>query len=187
MDFKIKLEKLKEFPNTKLLIVITLLGCISYFFMTFVVFAPIELDLKGRTGYGVFEFELAWTSENVNKIFNAWGQDGKNKQLLMTIIDFLYIPAYVAFIAGCLLLVTRNIEGKAQEIGLYMTLTPVFSGIFDVIENVNLILMLIDDMFVWSICPFMASLCATIKFVLLFIAIISFILGLIVLIVQKLK
>jgi hypothetical protein len=181
------LNKLKEFPTRNLLIIITVLSFLTYIFMTIVIFAPIEADLKGSTGYGVMEFELAWTSENINKIFSAWGQDGKNKQLFVTIVDFFYIPSYGFFMGGCILLISRKLEGKIQEIGLYMTLIPFIAGAFDVIENINLILMLTYDSYIWSLSPFIASLCATIKFGLLMVAIIFFIISIIYLIIKKLK
>ncbi|TFG06831.1 MAG: hypothetical protein EU539_06580 [Promethearchaeota archaeon] len=181
------LEKLKDIPKNRSLVMITFLAFISYLFMTFVIFAPIEAELMARTGYGVMEFELAWTSENINKIFKAWGQDGKNKQLYVTYVDFLYIPSYGFFMAGCILLISRKLEGKSQEIGFYMTLTPFIAGIFDVIENINLILMLTDDRYVWSLSPFFASLCATIKFGLLILAILFFLISLIILSIQKIK
>ncbi|MHA1467332.1 MAG: hypothetical protein ACTSP6_04535, partial [Promethearchaeota archaeon] len=85
------------------------------------------------------------------------------------------------------LLVTRKLEGKSQKMGLYFTIMPFIAGIFDVIENTFLLLMLTNETFVWSLSPFIASLCATIKFSLLFLAIIFFIVALIVVIIKKFK
>ena len=181
------LEKLIEFPKNKAVILITLIAFILALLISQFIMAPIEAELKGSTGYGVIEFEFAWTSEQINTIFKAWGSEGKKKEAFVTYVDFLFIPCYSLFMAGCILLVTRKLEGKLQEIGLYMTILPFIAGIFDVIENINLLLMLTYDAFIWSLSPFIASLCATIKFSLIFIAIIFFIVALILLIINKFK
>jgi len=181
------LEKLIEFPKNKAVILITLIAFILALLISQFIMAPIEAELKGSTGYGVIEFEFAWTSEQINTIFKAWGSEGKKKEAFVTYVDFLFIPCYSLFMAGCILLVTRNLEGKLQEIGLYMTILPFIAGIFDVIENISLLLMLTYDAFIWSLSPFIASLCATIKFSLIFIAIIFFIAALIIVIIKKLK
>ena len=180
-----QLEKLLDVPRNKLLELITLIAGLLFFLLTFLVFAPIESELKGSTGYGVMEFEFAWTSENINKIFTAWGQSGMNKQIFVTWIDFLYIPCYSFFFAGLILLFSRKLEGKFQEIGLYMTLLPFIAGIFDVIENINLLLMLTNESFIWSASPFIASLCASIKFGLLILALMSLIISLILVIIRR--
>ena len=181
------LKKLLDVPRNKLLGLITIIAGFLFFLLTFLVFTPIESDLKGSTGYGVMEFEFAWTSENINKIFTAWGQSGINKQIFVTWIDFLYIPCYGFFFAGLILLITRNLEGKSQEIGLYMTLLPFIAGIFDTIENINLLLMLTNESFIWSASPFIASLCASIKFGLLILALLFFIISLIVVLIKRIK
>jgi len=181
------LEKLKEFPRNKILILITIVAFIIGILISQLIMAPIEAELKGSTGYGVIEFEFAWTSEQVNKIFNAWGSEGKKKEVFVTYIDFIFILCYSLFMAGCILLVTRKLEGKTQKMGLYFTIMPFIAGIFDVIENIFLLLMLTNETFVWSLSPFIASLCATIKFSLLFLAIIFFIVALIIVIIKKFK
>ena len=181
------LKKLLDVPRNKLLGLITIIAGFLFFLLTFLVFTPIESDLKGSTGYGVMEFEFAWTSENINKIFTAWGQSGINKQIFATWIDFLYILCYGFFFAGLILLITRKLEGKSQEIGLYMTLLPFIAGIFDTIENINLLLMLTNESFIWSASPFIASLCASIKFGLLILALIFFIISLILVLIRRIK
>lgn len=187
MIFKLNLEKLKDFPRNKILILITIVAFILALLISQLIMAPIEAELKGATGYGVIEFEFAWTSEQVNTIFKAWGSEGKKKELYVTLVDFFFIPCYSLFMAGCILLVTRKLDGKSQEIGFYFTIIPFIAGIFDIIENIILLLMLTNESFIWSLSPFIASLCATIKFSLLFIAIIFFIVALIIIIIKKFK
>lgn len=180
------LERLLETPRKKGLIIITVVSFIAFILLTLVML-PTEMYLKGNTGYGVFEFEFAWTSERINQIFNAWGSGGKQRQALVTYIDFLYIISYSVCYAGCILLITRKLKNKSQKIGLIMTLTPFIAGVFDVIENINLLLMLANDQYVNGGSPFIASLCATIKFGLIFLGWIFMLYGLLILLRKKLR
>ena len=180
------LEKLKEVPKQKVLIILTLIG-LAGFFILGLVMRPIEAYLMGTTGYGVMEFELAWTAERIRTIFEAWGAKGKQMEATAVWLDFLFIPAYVLLIFGCLLLVTRQLEGKIQEIGLVMVITPFIAGLLDVIENINLLAMIYNRAFIDLGSPFIASLCAIIKFGIIFLDIIFWLIELVVLLIQKVK
>ena len=183
---KMFVEKLKEFPKQKVLAIITILSFIAFLILTLIM-QSIESELKSSTGYGVLEFEFAWTPEVIREIFNAWGSAGKKKEATAIYLDFLYIPSYGLFIAGCILLVTRKLEGKLQNFGLYITITPIIAGVFDVIENINLLLMIENDAYIETGSPFIASLCASIKFGLLFLGICFFIIALIALVINKIR
>ncbi len=181
------LDKLKEYPKDKVLLLITLIAFVSYVILT-MLGASIESELMAKSGYGVLDFEFAWTSDMIATIFAAWGEDGKQMEAIAVYGDFLYIPAYGFFMFGAILLASRRLEeGKIQDIGLIVCLTPLLAGIFDVIENINLLLMLSDESFIYSLSPLAASTCATIKFSLLFVGIIFFFVSLIILVVIKLR
>lgn len=147
----------------------------------------IEQQLQNMYGLGVLDFEFAWNAQGINDIFDVWGQKGKTMEATAVWLDFLYIPSYSFLIAGCNLLVVRKLEGKAQSIGIFIVISPFIAGIFDVIENINLLLMIYNEIFINLDSPFIASFCATIKFALIGIAIIFFIITLILLFVQKVK
>jgi len=176
------LEKLVEIPKKKALQLITLIGLVAFVAMTLlgglVNAAPV---------YGILDYEFAWTSGQVELIFSAWGAEGKQQIAFGIYMDFLYIIAYGALIFGCLLIATRELDGKFQTIGLYMTLTPVIAGICDVIENVNLLLMIADGNFITSMSPFIAALCATIKFTIIFACILFFLVEIIVIVINRKK
>jgi len=180
------LKKLREFPKNKALIVVTIISFIAFLLLTLIM-APTELYLERNTGYGVLDFEFAWTSEKINRIFNAWGSSGKQMELITTYIDFLYIVCYAFCYSGCILLITRKLKDRAQKIGLYVALTPFIAGIFDVIENINLILMLTNDSFIRGGSPFIASLCATFKFGFLIVGWVFIVVGFLVLLINKFK
>ena len=172
------LDKLKEIPKKKSLYIITVLAIIVTVIIT-ILMGPNESFLKSTTGYGVMEFELAWTVEVINTIFIAWGSEGMQLEAINTYIDFAFIPAYVILSACLLLIAARRLEGRFQVISLVMVLTPLLAGLFDVIENIHLLLMISDSAFITTGSPFIASICATLKFGILFLDIGYFLIALI--------
>ncbi|MHA1724195.1 MAG: hypothetical protein ACTSYC_07460 [Promethearchaeota archaeon] len=177
-------KKLKEWPNTKLLFVLTIIGFIIFILINQLVFAPLSATY---TSYGILEFEFAWTRGRVISIFTMWGQQGMLDQKLGVYWDFLYIISYILFIMGCIILITRHLEGKIENLGYKISLLIPLSGIFDVIENINLLIMLEKPTTFSSLIPFLASICATIKFTLLIIGIVYFIIALILFIYNVAK
>jgi hypothetical protein len=178
------LEKLKITPRNLILLIIALLGLVIFILINQLIFSPL-----GRlvVPYGILDFEFAWTSEQVQVIFAAWGPGGILLQLNGVYWDFLYILGYVLFIFSCIVLVSRRLTGKLQTIGLYMSLTPILAGLFDVIENINLIIMLINPTGFQSIVPVLASTFALMKFAVLLVGIIYFFISLILVIIRLLK
>ena len=68
-----------------------------------------------------------------------------------------------------------------------MTITPFLTGIFDIIENINLLVMLSNPTSVLPLNPLMASLFALFKFGFLFTAITYFVIALIFVLINKIK
>jgi len=180
------LDKLKEVPKQKILVISTLIGFVIFISLT-LAFGMITSGMTQFSSYGVMEFELAWTKEQITIIFTAWGSEGMNIQALAVYLDFLYIVGYVSFIFGTLLIIGRKLEGKIQTITIIIALTAFLAGILDVIENINLLIMLGDPANVQTLNASTASICATIKFSLLLIEIVWFLITLIVLLIQRNK
>lgn len=178
------LEKLKEIPKNLFLFIITCIGFLIFILINQLVFASLN---RTFTEYGILDFEFAWTKDRILLIFSAWGEEGRALQAAGVYWDFPYIIGYVSFIFGCILLVLRQLEGKIQRIGLWILLTPILAGIFDVIENINLLLMLNLTPNFPSFISLIASITALIKFSLLGIGIIFFFIILVVFIIRKVK
>ncbi|MCJ7649566.1 MAG: hypothetical protein MUP85_13195, partial [Candidatus Lokiarchaeota archaeon] len=101
--------------------------------------------------------------------------------------DFIYIIGYVSFAFGGILLVTRKFSGKFQTVGLYVSFIAVLSGLFDVIENIFLLIMLQNPSTIPTFAPLIAAIMATIKFSCLAIALMYFVIGLIIALVLMIK
>jgi len=178
------LEKLKEFPKGLFVSIVTIIGFLIFILITTLIFSPINQTVPT---YGILDFEFAWVPEQVLTIFAAWGASGMAAETLAIYWDFLYIVGYGSFIFGAILLVTRRLEGKLQTIGLWMTLTPIIAGIFDVIENINLLVMLDKAPSFSSFVPLIASLTALIKFGVLILGIAFFFVALIMVIIKLIR
>ena len=178
------LKKLIQFPRTLYVLMITIGAFILFILINQLVFAPLSAEISL---YNVLDFEFAWNSDRISIIFAAWGTSGMKAQALGVYWDFLYIIGYGFFITGCIVLVSRILSGKLQTLGLYFSLTPLLAGVFDLIENINLLIMLQNPTSFNSIIPFIASLSATIKFSLLFIGIGFFFIALVLLLITLIK
>jgi len=155
-------EKLLGTPKKKNLNLAAIISYIPFLFIT-LFFAFNEYQLISSSGYGVFDFELAWTSGTIHEIFTTWGPAEMHYQAFVTYVDYLYIACYAIFGALLILIVTRKLEGRLKELGLLMILAPLLAGIFDVVENVHLLAMLNRGVDVEWYYPFTASLCASFK------------------------
>lgn len=178
------LERLREKPKSLYILIITGIGFIIFILINQLVFASLNQIF---TDYGILDFEFAWTKNQILLIFSAWGEQGKLLQAAGIYWDFPYIFGYVSFIFGCNLLVLRQLEGKIQKTGLWILLTPILAGIFDIIENIQLLWMISADPNFPSYVPLIASISALIKFVLLGFGIVFFFIILIIFIFRSLK
>jgi hypothetical protein len=178
-------DKLKESPNSRSLIILFIGGFLIFIILNILIFQPLGQIVEG---YGIVDFEFAWVPEQVTVIFATWGEEGMILQTIGVFWDFLYIVGYVSFAFGGVLLVARELSGRWQTIGLYVSLVAILAGIFDVVENILLLTMLYapPDTII-SIFPATTGIMATLKFGGIFIALIYFIPGLIGVVIKMIK
>lgn len=177
------LDKLKETPSDKILAIIAVIAFVIFILINQLVFAPLGQNVSP----GILDFEFAWTQERVSTIFSAWGTDGMMQHTLGVYWDMIYIVGYGFFIFGCILLVSRRLSERLQDIGIYMSLTPLIAGIFDLIENMQLLVMLSSPTVFASYMPIIAAVSALIKFALLIVGIVFFFVALILLVISVIK
>lgn len=178
------LEKLKKHPHDLVLLIAAALGIIILLTINILIFEPMATAVYM---YGILDFEFAWTKEQILTIFATWGPLGMELQAAGVYWDFLYIFGYTIPLFALILYLSRRLEDKFATIGLYMSLTPLIAGIFDLIENINLLIMLNDTPNFASVVPLIASISATVKFGFLLVGVISFLIALILIIIKKIK
>ena len=177
------LEKLKKKPSDLILLIIASIGIIILLVINMLVFEPLA---NSGLSYGILDFEFAWTKDQILIIFADWESAGMELQANGVYWDFLYIIGYTIPLFALILLFTRKLSGKIVDIGLYMSLTPIVAGMFDVVENFFLLVMLNDTNFA-SFVPMTASISAFIKFSLLLVGAIFFLIVLVLTLIKRLK
>ncbi len=118
--------------------ILTAVGFLIVFLVEIFVFIPIDSTVST---YGILDYEFAWNSSQVEKIFEVWDYEGIASQKIAIFWDFLFIIGYVSLAFSLVVLVLQKSENKIQTIGTYIVVTPFLTGIFDIIENVNLLIM----------------------------------------------
>ncbi|MFW9906568.1 MAG: hypothetical protein ACFFFH_19835 [Candidatus Thorarchaeota archaeon] len=178
MDHRL-IKELETTPSQNIVIFFTGVAAISSI-LIFLLMRPVEAALKATSSYGVMELEFAWTVNQIEDIFRSWTNELITKELTVTYLDYGFLLAYSTFLAGITLLMTRKILARQiQLVGLYMTIVPFLAAIFDAIENLNLILMLSSPTNFPVFSPFLASLFASLKFGLLIVVFVFWIISVI--------
>jgi len=141
---------------------------------------PVEAELKSLTSYGVMELEFAWTVTQIDEILTVWGNSMILKELGVTFLDFGFLIFYSAALAGVTIILTRRVFHEIlNDWGYRIALVPFLAAGFDVIENINIIFILTSPSSYPSFTPLVVSVCATIKFGLLIVTIIFWVMGLV--------
>jgi len=178
------LDKLKETPKSRSLIFLLIGGFLIFILINMLVYIPLGQIVQGHS---IIDFEFAWVPEQVLVIFASWGEEGMILQAIGVFWDYLYIVGYVSFLFGGTLLVARELSGKWQKIGLYVSAIAILAGLFDMTENIFLLIMLYYPSTIISILPATTGIMATLKFAGIFIALFYFIPGMIAVVVKMIK
>jgi hypothetical protein len=145
----------------------------------------VELVYDGRMqdagGYGILDFELAFTADEAQEIMGAWGSEGHDAAVASLRFDFLYLTAYGLF----LWLAIRAVGDALRERGrarmaapaAAISLLPLIGAASDVVEDVFLLLVLGDHLS--SAGPPLAGAFASVKFFCLGVALAYLLAGLV--------
>jgi hypothetical protein len=156
------LERFKTSPSRKLVILITLISLIPFLILT--ILFQLDGAVLASSGYGIVSFEFAFSEAIAKTMLTAWGPGLIPVVLRGVYMDFGYIASYGFFMMGVMILIVRALKDRWQSIALFCTISPFIAGAFDIVENINLIVMLTDPVGFPSLVPTVASICAIFKF-----------------------
>ncbi|MFY0628931.1 MAG: hypothetical protein JXR05_01045 [Flavobacteriaceae bacterium] len=134
---------------------------------------------------GIISFELAGDLETATSYLNSWGGQGRIAASLSMGFDFLFPIVYTSFIA--LLIHKLNVKLWKNhaffKIGNLLILAIFIAGIFDYIENIGLINLLLGNLeqFWVSISFYFA----TIKFIIILIGILYILINFTLFLIKK--
>jgi hypothetical protein len=122
---------------------------------------------------GIIEFEFVRSADRATRFLSEWGADGRDAVRLSLIVDYGFMVSYGAFVtlAG---LATRDFGREHQRRALAAAgrVVPWFAAaaaVFDAGENAFLLLTVGGDGS--SAAPVLATACASVKWVLIVIAV----------------
>jgi hypothetical protein len=140
-----------------------------------------EKPLEHTGGPGILGFEFAATKARASQILAEWGPKGRHTARLSLIVDYAYMVSYGGFftLAG---LATRDLARARdwRRLAAAGTIVPFFAtaaALFDATENVFLLLVL--EGHGGEHAPLIATICSSIKFTLITIAIAYVVWGLV--------
>ena len=140
---------------------------------------------NNETAQGIISFELAKDLSKSEAILNAWNMESKTAAGMSLGFDFLFLLVYSLFIS--ILIDTLNERlwkhTKIYTIGVILIWCMFLAALFDMIENVALIKLLLGDLQQkWSSIAYYFAIS---KFSLLFIGILFIVLNSIISLFKK--
>jgi hypothetical protein len=141
--------------------------------LTIVPFFVFEKSLEHTGGPGILAFEFAATKARASQIIAEWGPNGRHTARLSLIVDYAYMVSYGGFftLAG---IATREVAmarnwRRLATTGAVLPFFATAAAMFDATENVFLLLVLGGHG--GTAGPLIATICSSIKFTLIAIAI----------------
>ena len=181
-----KLDSLLEKPKTIIVGILFLVTLVLYFvFMS--VFQVMMVQFP--TDAGLMAMKNAWTVENMQAIFSQWTPELFELMKLLHVWDLLFMVVYGILIFTGLLLTARGLDGydKPQKFYLYSTLLAIIAVVLDLVEEVFIYIMLFNPTEITAGVVIGADLSTLICIILVYVGILLFLIGLIIVLILFLK
>ncbi len=132
--------------------------------------APLEALLQAR-GHGIVGLELAWSPSRFGAIMTDWGSVGVDAARRQILWDFAFIPSYAVTLWSALGLAGSRAGGRAGGVAARVALAVPVAAALDCLENVSMLQALRGS--AQSLFVPLASACASVKFLILLVAIVA--------------
>jgi hypothetical protein len=147
----------------------------AFLFLTFGLFAIFRvLDQPLRTPAapnGIVSFELAGSPAVAQSMLDSWNAQAKQSLAFGLGIDYLFMPAYAIALGLATLLSAGRHAGWMKSLGALAGWGALVAALFDAVENFALWRILLGEIILQWTC--LATVCAIIKFGLLFVGLVS--------------
>ena len=141
----------------------------------------LESTMQDAGGYGIVEYELAFTADEANEILTAWGDEGRDAARLQLWLDYVYLVVYGLFFWLAIKAVRdaalRRGWTRYARPGAAIAILPLVAAGADAIEDVFLLLVLGGRG--GDAAPLLGGAFAVVKFVALTVAMVYLLVGLI--------
>lgn len=158
-----------------------LITTITLFVITSICMASLDAYLQNEiTPMGIISFEFVKTIEASNVALEAWGEIGRRAAGISLGLDFLYLIIYSTILFIFLQITSEKvspINHKLAKAITYISYATPLTGIFDAIENIGLISLLLGSQN--EIWPAIAYYFASAKFLVLSFCMLALLIGLV--------
>ena len=135
-------------------------------------------------GFPILELEFAWTPERADEVLAGADLDAVRATILW---DFVFLVLYAsALYLGSLWASGVFTSDRLRQAGAYVAYGALLAGAFDMIENLAM-LAYVDGWTGLSGWPAVAGLMATLKFLLVLIAIVYILMGVVAAVIGRLR
>ena len=124
---------------------------------------------------GIVSYELAGTPERTDSIIQAWDARAQLFAAFGLGLDYLFMPAYALTLSLGVLMALRKQGGWFAKLGAFVGWGALLAGLFDAVENIALWRLLSGT--ATPLCPRVAAVAATVKFLLIIISLLFALLG----------
>lgn len=107
--------------------------------------------MKANGGPGIVAYELAKLPASASAILERWGEAGRAAAMRSLLIDYLWVPCYVALLGGWLYWANREVQrnewtsdGWMGFWGMVPTAAVIVAGLLDWVENTCLVRQLLS-------------------------------------------
>ena len=152
---------------------------LAFLALTLLIFAIFRvLDAPLRTPAapnGIVSYELAGNIKPAAEILGSWDARSQLFAAFGLGLDYLFMPAYALTLSLGILLAAGRHAGAFAKIGAWLGWGALAAALFDAVENFSLWQFMLGDF--QALWPRLAAICATVKFTLLVLGLISALAG----------
>jgi hypothetical protein len=135
---------------------------------------------------GIVAFELAGSADHARGIIDGWGPELSILARKSITVDFVFIPGYALLFFSITMFVSLLFTGAPRTWIRRAAFLPIVSGLADVVENIFLLLVLKSPHDIPDLYPRIAAWCATVKFALLAVVVVLWVIALLAWLVKRL-
>lgn len=135
------------------------------------------ITTAAAAGFPILELEFAWTTQRADEALAGADLDAVRATILW---DFVFLALYAsALYLGSLWARSRFVSDRLRKAGPYIAIGALLAGIFDFIENLAM-LAHVNGWSSGSALLVVAGVMATVKFLLVLVAIVYIVMGIVV-------
>ncbi|MEM7007896.1 MAG: hypothetical protein AAF462_02050 [Thermodesulfobacteriota bacterium] len=140
-----------------------------FFVLTALCLYILDVQLRPQGCGDMISLELLFTKSAMSDFLGSCGEDGVRAHLILLWVDYIFVIAYVGFMANLLGSLLRKIH---YERALTLFSIPIIAGVLDFIENTLLLYQLQNIDKLSGALVFITSIIALVKLILIVIAIV---------------